>query len=111
MAITASFARQPRRSNLRKIIVSESITLDGIFEGPAKAAGESFELAGWTAAYQSDEQNQYLAAGMASGGALLLGRLTYQLFQTSWGPQTGPVADFMNNATKLVASTTLKTAD
>ena len=96
---------------MAKLLVSESITLDGVFEGPAKAAGETFELAGWTAPYQSEEQNQYLAAGLGSGGALLLGRLTYQAFQTAWMPQIGPVADFMNNATKFVASTTLKQLD
>ncbi len=96
---------------MRQLIVSESLTLDGVFEAPAKIAGETFALAGWTAPYQSDEQNQYLAAGLARGGALLLGRRTYEHLRTGWEHQTGPVADFMNNVPKFVASTTLKQAD
>jgi dihydrofolate reductase len=93
-----------------KLLVSNSVTLDGVFEAPAKIPGETFAYAGWTEPYQSQEQNDYLAAGISSGGALLLGRLTYEHMKTGWAKQTGPVADFMNNATKYVASRTLKRA-
>jgi dihydrofolate reductase len=54
---------------------------------------------------------QYLSEGISGDGTLLLGRVTYEYFQASWSPQTGPVADFMNNATKYVVSTTLQKAD
>jgi dihydrofolate reductase len=96
---------------VRKLLVSESVTLDGVFEGPVHLPFEKFEQAGWTEAYSSEEHMKYLSEAMAGGGALMLGRATYQYFETSWSPQTGPVADYMNNVTKYVVSTTLKKAD
>jgi dihydrofolate reductase len=95
---------------MSKLLVANSLSLDGVFEAPAKAPGETFELAGWTEPYQSEEQNQYLASGISSGGALLMGRVTYEHMKAGWSRQTGPVADYMNNAIKFVASTTLKRA-
>src|SRR5262245_34451496 len=94
-----------------KLIVSESLTLDGVFEAPAKIKGEQFPLAGWAEPYQSQEQNEYLSKGISSNGALVLGRLTYEHMRAGWEHTAGPVADFMNNAKKYVASTTLKQAD
>jgi dihydrofolate reductase len=93
---------------MSKLLVSNSLTLDGVFEGPVKSAVEKFPLAGWTAPYQSEEQNQYLASGISSGGALLLGRVTYEHMKAGWAKATGPVADYMSNVTKYVASTTMK---
>ena len=93
-----------------KLLVSESITLDGVFEGPVKLPFEKFEHAGWTESYFSEEQAQYLSEGISGEGSLLLGRMTYEYFEAAWTPQTGPVADFMNNATKYVVSASLKKA-
>ena len=95
---------------MSKLLVSNNLTLDGVFEAPAKAPLETFVFAGWTEPYQSQEQNDYLAAGISGGGALLLGRVTYEHMKAGWAKATGPVADFMNNATKYVASTTMKRA-
>src|SRR6185369_8444611 len=94
--------------NMTKLLVSNSITLDGVFEGPVKSPQENFDLAGWTEPYQSEEQNQYLAQGLSSGGALLLGRVTYEHMRAGWAQGSGPVSDYMNNVTKYVVSTTLK---
>jgi len=96
---------------MRKLIVSESLTLDGIFEGPAKTPFEPFELAGWTEPYFSEEQMQYMMEGMSGGDALLLGRETYQGFEPAWTAQSGPAADYMNSVAKYVVSTTLKKAE
>src|SRR5258707_976339 len=93
---------------MSKLLVSNSITLDGVFEGPARSPKETFELAGWTEPYQSEEQNKYLASGLSSGGVLLLGRVTYEQMRAGWAQGSGPVSDFMNNVTKYVVSTTLK---
>ncbi len=95
---------------MSKLLVSNSITLDGVFEAPAKAPLETFVFAGWTEPYQSKEQNDYLASGISSGGALLMGRVTYEHMKAGWAKATGPVADYMNNVTKYVASTTMKRA-
>jgi dihydrofolate reductase len=87
------------------------ISLDGVFEGPVRLPFEKFTQAGWTEGYSSAEQMEYVSMGISSEGKLLLGRVTYEYFERSWTPQTGPVADFMNNATKYVVSNNLKKAD
>jgi len=49
---------------------------------------------------------------MAASDTLLLGRRTYEEFAGYWPTATGdPFADFLNNVPKLVASTTLTSAD
>jgi dihydrofolate reductase len=95
---------------MSKLLVSNNITLDGVFEAPAKAPLETFVYAGWAESYRSKEQDDYLASGISGGGALLLGRVTYEHMKAGWSKASGPVADFMNNATKYVASTTMKRA-
>ena len=94
-----------------RIIVSNMISLDGVFEGPVRQPFEKFTQAGWTEGYASQEHMEYLSKGISSEGSLLLGRVTYEYFERAWVPQTGPVADFMNNAPKYVVSNTLKKAD
>jgi dihydrofolate reductase len=95
---------------MRKILVSESLTLDGVFEGPGKGGGEPFEYAGWADPYSNEKLMKHVSESMSGGDALLLGRVTYQYLEASWSPQTGPIADYMNNITKYVVSTTLKKA-
>lgn len=95
---------------MSQLIVSEALSLDGVFEDPANSPGATFEFAGWTTPYQSAEQNAYFAQGMGSSRALLLGRLTYEHLRAGWEQQTGPAADFMNTVPKYVVSTTLKQA-
>ena len=41
---------------MRKILVSESLTLDGVFEGPDKSKNDTFEHAGWSEPYVDEEQ-------------------------------------------------------
>ena len=48
---------------------------------------------------------------MAAQDAMLLGRVTYEMFAAHWPHQTGDLADTMNNTAKYVVSGTLKSAD
>jgi len=48
---------------------------------------------------------------MAAQDAMLLGRVTYEMFASHWPHQTGELADTMNAAPKYVVSGTLKSAD
>lgn len=96
---------------MRKLIVSESLTLDGVYEGLVKMPGEHFEYAGWSEPYASQEQMEYVSKNTSGEGVMLFGRLTYEHMKKGWEHQTGPVADFMNNMTKYVVSTTMKKAD
>ncbi len=96
---------------MRKLLVSESLTLDGVFEGPAKTPFEPFAQAGWTAPYFDEDIMKYVSGNIAQEGTLLFGRVTYEQFQASWMVQTGPVADYMNRVKKYVVSTTLNKAE
>ena len=88
---------------MRKVVVSEFMTLDGVIENPA-----------WSMPYQSDEQNNFKFAELRDADALLLGRVTYEGFAAAWpgmAEQTGEYGVWMNGYPKYVASTTLDTAE
>jgi len=81
---------------MRKIIVTEFMSLDGVMENPA-----------WTAPYWNDDIAKFKGDEQASIDALLLGRVTYQGFAAAWPESTDEGADVMNNLPKYVVSTTL----
>jgi len=85
---------------MRKIVVGEFVSLDGVMESPEK----------WTFQYYSDEVQQVIAASMMNSDAMLLGRVTYEGFEASFSSQSGGLADVMNNQAKYVVSTTFKKA-
>jgi dihydrofolate reductase len=93
---------------MRKIIVGEFVSLDGVIEGPGP--GDPFVHAGWTMPYFNDEIWK-ITTDTSNADALLLGRVTYQTFAAAFASQTGGSADVMNNQTKYVVSTTLKKAE
>jgi dihydrofolate reductase len=87
---------------MRKIIAVEFMSLDGVIDSANQLTGQYF----------NDELQQYLAGGMASTDALLMGRVTYQEFIPFWAGKTGtedPVAAHMSKP-KYVVSTTLNDA-
>jgi len=96
---------------MRKLVVSESLTLDGVFESPDKSKNDTFEHAGWSEPYANEEQMKYVSERMSGGDTLLLGRVTYQRLQAGWSSRTDPFADYMNKVKKYVVSMTLKKAE
>lgn len=92
---------------MRKIIVSEFVTLDGVMEDPGGAEGSRY--GGWTFQFSSAEQQQYKVEELFQVDALLLGRRTYQGFAAAWPtmPGTGAYGERMNSLPKYVVSTTL----
>jgi dihydrofolate reductase len=84
--------------------VHEFITLDGVIETPS-----------WTMGYGFDPRmGQAIAGLMDPGGAILLGRTTYEMFAPAWSARTAeedPGAPFMNDTPKYVVSSTLRSAD
>ena len=83
---------------MRKVIVSEFVSLDGVAENPA-----------WTFQFGSEEQEKYKFDELFACDAFLLGRVTYQGFAAAW-PQmkgTGEYGKRINSMPKYVASTTL----
>src|SRR4029453_906337 len=93
---------------MRKLIVSEFISLDGVVEDPGGVEG--FERGGWTSAYLNDELAAYKRDEPFSADALLLGRVTYEGFAASWpdaSHEAGEYADRMNSLPRHVVSSTL----
>ncbi|TDC46234.1 dihydrofolate reductase [Jiangella ureilytica] len=95
-----------------RIIVIENITLDGVMQAPAAPDEDTrgdFRHGGWGAPYFDEVAMREMGEGMAQGGPLLFGRVTYQQFEGFWPKQTdgNPFTPVLNAATKYVASTTL----
>jgi dihydrofolate reductase len=89
------------------IVVSEFITLDGVFQDPG-GSGE-FDRGGW--AFQFDrgpEGNKFKFDEVMAAGALLLGRVTYEGFAKAWPGMHDEFAGKMNAMPKYVVSSTLR---
>jgi len=93
---------------MRKIIVSEFISLDGVIEAPGPA--HDFKYAGWTMPYWGDDIGAFKKQELFAADALLLGRKTYEGFAAAWPKMQDPdgFADRMNGLPKYVATKTLK---
>jgi dihydrofolate reductase len=97
---------------LRKIIVSEFLTLDGVMQAPGDSEedrSDGFKQGGWQLAYFDDVFGNELMSGFAATGGFLLGRRTYEIFAGHWPnqPADDPMAGTFNDLTKYVVSTTL----
>ena len=97
---------------VRKIVVFESVTLDGVMQAPGRLdedRRDGFEHGGWATPYADAETGSAAAEGMATSGALLLGRRTYEDFFAFWPKQPdNPFTEVLANTQKYVASTTLE---
>jgi dihydrofolate reductase len=94
---------------MRKIIVLEHITLDGVIQaggGPEEDNSGGFEYGGWSAAYDDDILRAALQKQMNMPFDLLLGRKTFDIWAQFW-PQHADVWPAANTATKYVASNTM----
>lgn len=93
---------------MRKIIVTEFITLDGIVEAPGGNETDH-PHGGWSAKYNHPEAMKYKVDELAGVDTLLLGRITYDLFAGYWPGQTGGgFADTINQMPKYVVSHSLQ---
>ncbi len=98
---------------MSKIVLFTYLTLDGVMQAPGRPDEDrrgGFEHGGWTAPYRDSVLGSVAGESMATSGALLFGRRTYQDFYAVWPnrPQPNPFTDLLNNMQKYVASTTLK---
>jgi len=96
---------------MRKIIVTEFISLDGIIEDPGGA--ENYKHGGWSRPYWSDEIGKVKFDEIMTTDTHLLGRVTYEGFAKAWpdAKDTGEFGERMNNLPKYVVSTTLQKAE
>lgn len=87
---------------VRKIIVTEFLSLDGVMENPM-----------WTFKYWNDEIAQFKGEETTVNDILLLGRVTYEGFAAAWPQRTDEASGgvYFNGVRKYVASNTLEKAD
>ncbi len=91
---------------MRRIVVSEFVTMDGVMQDPGGA--EKFERGGWAFKFaRGPEGDKFKSDEMIAADAFLLGRVTYEEFAAAWPSRTGDFADRMNRTPKYVVSTTL----
>ena len=95
---------------MRKIIVTEFITLDGVIEAPG-GDETPHPHGGWQTQYHAPETGKYKVDELAGVDALLLGKTTYQTFAGYWPGQTGAFADPINRMPKYVVSRSLQKVD
>jgi dihydrofolate reductase len=98
---------------MRKVIVSEFLSLDGVMQAPGlpdEDRSGGFEHGGWQIQLMDDEAGQAIMEGLNATGGLLLGRRTYEIFAGYWpnAPDDDPLAGTINDMPKYVVSTTLQ---
>jgi dihydrofolate reductase len=99
---------------MRKLIVSEFVTLDGVMQAPGGKDEDrdgGFEYGGWTRPYWHDDIGRSFGALMQETDAFLLGRRTYVIHAQAFEPMPpgDPFGDLMNSPKKYVVSRTLET--
>lgn len=94
---------------MRKLIVAEFITLDGVIQAPGAPDEDSsggFRFGGWVAPYDDDAIDRAVHDLFAEPFELLLGRRTYDIWAAYWPnvPAGHPIADRFNRVRKHVAT-------
>jgi dihydrofolate reductase len=104
---------RPKETEMRKVIVNEFMSLDGVAQAPGGADEDTsggFEHGGWHMRYFDDISQKWVVEGLPQAGGFLLGRRTYEIFAAYWpnAPEEEQViAQPLNTLPKYVASTTL----
>ena len=86
-----------------RLVATEYLSLDGVFEEPGHWSGPMF----------NEEAGQFKWAELQASDALLLGRKTYEGFAAAWPTMkgTGEFGEKMNSMPKYVVSSTLEKTD
>jgi dihydrofolate reductase len=91
--------KQLKENNMRKIVVSESVTLDGVFDAET--------MSQWAQPYYSDERDEFIRGIVLASDALLLGRTTFDLQAWYWPNQQDDkygMANHKNRMSKYVVT-------
>ena len=98
---------------MRKVIVQEWMTLDGVVQAPGAADEDTsggFRHGGWHLPYFDDLSMKWVLENVSGAGGFLLGRRTYENFGAHWpnaSEEEQPLAEPLNTRPKYVASRTL----
>ena len=92
---------------MRRIVVTEFISLDGVVEDPGGAEG--YKHGGWRFQFDDPDGMKYKLDETFAHDAMLLGRVTYEGFAEAWPGRTDDLgfADRFNSMKKYVVSSTL----
>jgi dihydrofolate reductase len=90
-----------------KLVVTEFVSVDGVFEDPGGAEG--YEHGGWTFEYdRGGDGDKFKLDELIEAEAQLLGRVTYEGFAKAWPSLEGDFADKLNSDPKYLVSSTIK---
>ena len=96
-----------------KLTATEFLTLDGVYQGgggPDEDRRGGFDRGGWLAPFDDEETGQFITSVYERMDAMLLGRVTYDIWSGYWPDHHGddPISHGINVLPKHVPSTTLK---
>ena len=99
---------------MRKVIVVEWMSLDGVVQAPAYADEDTsggFKHGGWHVRYFEERSMKLVIDNVTRAGGFLFGRRTYDTFAAHWpnaSPEEQALARPLNALPKYVASRTLR---
>lgn len=97
---------------MKKIIVSEMVSLDGVMQAPGGVDEDrsgGFDGGGWTAAFGDQDFMDVLSEQMGQAD-YLLGRKTFEIWEEYW-PKHGDFWPAINSGNKYVLSSTRESSD
>src|ERR687894_1265562 len=98
---------------MRKVIVNEFMTLDGVAQAPGAADEDTsggFQHGGWHLQYFDETSQKSVVESLTSAGGFVFGRRTYEIFAAYWpnaSEEEQVIAEPLNTRPKYVVSTTL----
>jgi dihydrofolate reductase len=94
-----------------KLIATEMITLDGVYQGPGGPDEDrrgGFDRGGWAGSHADQETGRQITTLLERADALLLGRRTFQIWEPYWpAHDDDPIGHIINAIPRYVPSTTL----
>jgi dihydrofolate reductase len=106
-AVGPSYKSRRKEDEMGKLVVTEFVSVDGVFEDPGGAEG--YEHGGWTFEYdRGRDGDKFKLDELMEAKVQLLGRVTYERFAEAWPSREGEFADRLNSDPKYVVSSTLK---
>src|SRR4029079_5939653 len=98
---------------MRKLIVSEMISLDGVMQapgGPEEDTSGNFKYGGWAAPFGDEDGGKLVQKELNQPADYLLGRKTLEIWADYW-PEHADFWPRINEGTKYVLSKTVKKSD
>jgi dihydrofolate reductase len=92
-----------RTQDMARLIVSEWMSLDGVFDASS--------MEQWFQPYDSPDRGEYIKANVDSSDAVLVGKTTYEMLAAYWPSKIDDeagIADRLNAMPKFVVSKTLR---